>query len=58
MPLVVLLTTAGDQVPVILLSDVVGNTGAVVPEQIGAITAKVGVIFGVIVTVSVVVAAH
>ena len=57
-PLVVLLTTAGDQVPVMPLSEVVGNTGAAVPEQIGAITAKVGVTAGVTVTSSVVVVAH
>jgi len=54
----VLLTTAGDQVPVIPLSDVVGNTGAAVPEQIGARAAKVGVMFGVIVTSIVAVVAH
>jgi hypothetical protein len=54
----VLLTTAGDQVPVIPLSDVVGNTGAAVPEQIGAMAAKVGVTADVTVTSSVVVAAH
>jgi hypothetical protein len=57
-PLTVLLTTAGDQVPVIPLSDVVGNTGTAVPEQIGAIAAKVGVTPGVIVTSSVVDVAH
>ena len=39
-----LLITAGDQVPVIPLIDVAGNTGAVVPEQIGAMAAKVGLI--------------
>jgi len=53
-PLVILLTTAGDQVPVIPLSDVVGNIGAAVPEQIGAIAAKVGVTFGITVMSSVV----
>jgi hypothetical protein len=53
-----LLTNAGDQVPVIPLLDVVGNTGAEVPEQIGAIAAKVGVTFGVIVTSIVAVVAH
>ena len=55
-PLTVLLTTAGDQVPVIPLSDVVGNVGATDPEQIGAIAAKVGVTFGITVISSVVVA--
>ena len=49
-PLAVLLTIAGDQVPVIPLSDVVGNTVAAVPEQIGAMAAKLGVMFGVTVT--------
>ena len=53
-----LLTTAGVQVPVIPLIDVFGNTGAAVPEQIGAITAKVGVTAGVTVTSIVVVVAH
>ena len=38
------------------LSEVVGNTGATVPEQIGATAAKVGVMFGIIVTSKVVVA--
>jgi hypothetical protein len=55
-PLVVLLTTAGDQVPVMPLVDVIGNTGATEPSQIGAITAKVGVTLGVIVISNVVVA--
>jgi len=53
-----LLTTAGDQVPVIPLSDVIGNTGTAVPEQIGGIAAKVGVTLGVTVTSIVVVVAH
>ena len=44
--------------PVIPLIDVVGNTGAAVPEQIGAIAAKVGFMFGVIVTSIVVGVAH
>ena len=57
-PLAVLLTTAGDQVPVMPLSDVVGNAGAAVPEQIGAIAAKVGVTAGVIVISIVVGIAH
>ena len=58
MPVVVLLTVAGDQVPVIPLVDVVGNIGAVAPLHIGATGAKVGVTLGVTVTVSVVVVAH
>ena len=53
-----LLTTAGDQVPVIPLIDVNGNTGAIEPSQIAATAAKVGVTLGVTVTVNVVVAAH
>ena len=57
-PVAVLLTTAGDQVPVIPLIDVNGNTGATAPEQIGATAAKVGVTIGVTVTVNVVVVAH
>ena len=57
-PLTVLLTTAGDQVPVMPLSDVVGNVGATAPEQIGAMAAKVGVTLGFTVTVNVVVVAH
>ena len=51
-----MLTTAGDQVPVIPLIDVVGNVGATEPEQIGAIAAKVGVTFGATVISKVVVA--
>ena len=57
-PLAVLLTTAGDQVPVMPLSDVVGIVGATEPEQIGATEAKVGITLGVTVTVNVVVVAH
>ncbi len=53
-----LLTVAGVQVPVIPLIDVVGNTGAAVPEQIGAMAAKVGVTAGITVTSIVVVVAH
>ena len=57
-PLTVLLTTDGDHVPVIPLSDVNGNVGATVPEHIGAIAAKVGVTPAVTVTSSVVGDAH
>ncbi len=53
-----LLTVAGDQVPVIPLSDVTGNGGTVEPEQIGAIAAKVGVTTGVTVISIVVGVAH
>ena len=58
MPDVVLLTTAGLQVPVIPLVDVPGNVGAVEPEQNAGIAANVGVTFGVTVTSRVVVVAH
>ena len=57
-PLAVLLTTAGDQVPVMPFVDVNGNTGAVDPSHIAATAAKVGVTLGVTVTVNVVVVAH
>ena len=40
------------------LSDVVGNVCATEPEQKGATEAKLGVTFGVTVTVNVVVVAH
>ena len=52
----VLLTTAGDQVPVIPLLDVNGSTGATEPSHIAAIGLNVGVTFGVIVISKVVVA--
>ena len=58
MALAVLLTVAGDHVPVIPLRDVNGNTGAISPEQIAAIAAKVGVMLGVTVISIVVDAAH
>jgi hypothetical protein len=59
-PLVVLLTTDGFQVPVIPLVDVVGNSGTVPPEQMvkAVPKANTGVIFGLTVTVKVVVVAH
>jgi hypothetical protein len=52
-PLAVLLTTDGLQVPVTPLSEVVGNAGTVPPEQIDKVVPKVnvGVTFGVTVTV-------
>jgi hypothetical protein len=50
-PVVVLLTSAGFQVPVIELLEVVGKVGAVAPLQIGAMVANVGVIFGLTVIV-------
>ena len=39
---VAVLLTAGDHVPVTPLVEVVGKVGAVAPEQIAAIAAKVG----------------
>ena len=59
-PLAVLLTVDGLQVPVTALSDVVGNVGTVAPEQIFNDVPKlnVGVTFGVTVTVKLVVVAH
>ena len=57
MPVVVLLT-AGAQVPVIPLFEVVGSTGAAAPLQIEGTAVKVGVINGLTVTVSVAVVAH
>ena len=50
--------SAGDQVPVMPLLDVVGNAVRVAPEQMGATAVNVGVIFGLTVLVKVVVVAH
>ena len=58
MPDVVLLTTAGLQVPVIPLVEVPGNVGAAEPAQKAGIALNVGVTFGVTVTSRVVVVAH
>ncbi len=52
------LSSAGDQVPVMLFVDVVGNAASGAPEQIGATAANVGVTFGVTVMVNVVGVAH
>ena len=54
----VLLIVAGFQVPLILLVDVVGKFGAAEPEQMGAMTLKVGVTLGVTVTEILTVLAH
>ena len=54
---VAVLFTAGDQVPIMPLAEVVGSE-KLPPEQIGAICAKVGVTFGLTVTVIAVVVAH
>jgi hypothetical protein len=52
------LLSAGAQLPVKPLLDVVGNGDKVAPEQIGATAVKVGVTFGLTVIVNVVVLAH
>ena len=51
MPLVVLLTFAGDHVPTIPFNEVVGNTGAVVPAQKAGIGSKAGMTEGLTVIV-------
>ena len=58
MPVAVLLTIEGDQLPVMPLLDVLGNTGAFDPLHIGAGVVNPGTIRGVIVTVSVEVVAQ
>ena len=55
---VVVLSSAGVQVPVIPLLDVVGSGDKVDSEQIGATAVNVGVTFGLTVMVKVVVVAH
>ena len=55
---VAVLFSAGDQVPVILFSEVVGNGFSVAPEQIGAIALKVGVTCAVMVMLKVCGLAH
>ena len=50
--------SAGDQVPVKPLFEVVGSGARVPPEHIGATAVNVGVMFGLTVIVSVVVVAH
>jgi len=55
---VAVLSSAGDQVPVIPLFDVVGNGLSVAPEQIGATALNVGAMFGLTVIVNVAVVAH
>ena len=52
------LFSAGDQVPVMPLLDVVGSAVRVAPEQIGATAVNVGVMFGLTVIVNVAVVAH
>jgi len=55
---VAVLLSAGAQVPVIPLLEVVGNATSGLPEQIGATVVKVGVILGFTVMVRVAVVAH
>jgi hypothetical protein len=54
---VVVLFTAGDQEPVILLVEVVGNERDA-PEQMGPMELKVGAVGGLTLTVKVAVVAH
>ena len=56
--MVAVLFSAGAQVPVIPLVDVVGNGANTAPEQMGATAVNVGVMFGLTVIVNVVVVAH
>ena len=56
--MVVVLSIAGDHVPVIPLLEVVGRAPIVAPKQNGPTDEKVGVILGLIVIVKVVVVAH
>ena len=53
-----LLTAAGDQLPVIPFAEVLGSVGAAAPLQIGGRSEKVGVLLGVTVCVSVAVSEH
>jgi hypothetical protein len=55
---VVVLSNAGAQVPVIPLLEVVGKAERLAPEQIGATAVNVGVVFEFTVIVNVVVVAH
>ena len=56
--MVTVLFSAGDQVPVIPLLEVVGSAFNVAPEQIGATAVNVGVTLGLTTIVKVVVVAH
>ena len=58
MPLAVLLTVAGDHVPLMPLMEVAGKASAVPPLQIAASAVKFGVILGLMVCVRVAVVAH
>ena len=56
--MVAVLSSAGDQVPVMPLIDVVGSGDSVAPEQIEATGENVGITFGLTVIVKVVEFAH
>ena len=56
--MVAVLFSAGAQVPVIPLLEVVGSGDKVAPEQMGATALNVAVIFGLTVIVNVAVVAH
>ena len=58
MPLLVLLTVAGDQMPLMPLLLIAGKVGTVVPAQKGAMAVKVGVVDALTVTFKVVFTAH
>ena len=58
MPVAVLLTVFGDQVPVISFFDFAGNAGSTLPLQIIGKEEKVGVLLRVTVCVNVAVSAH
>ena len=55
---IVLLTVAGDHVPLTPLLEVFSKTGTVLPLQISFNAVNVGVVFGVIICVSEAVNAH
>jgi len=55
---VVVLSKAGDQVPVMPLLDVVGSAVRVAPEQMGATAVNVGIVLVLTVIVNVAVVAH
>ena len=55
---VAVLFNAGDHVPVMPLSDVVGNADSAAPEQIAGTALNVGVVLGLTVIVNVVDVAH
>ena len=48
---VAVLFKVGDQLPAMLLLEIVGSAGIISPEQIGAIGVKVGVLFGLTIMV-------